>query len=542
MLEHGEEFQAAVITQELEGSIAKLRASRYEPGRRSRSWLKIKARREQELVVIGYEPGKGSHADLGALLVATREGSAWRYAGEVGSGLDGRTRTLMRHLLDEHAVEEPPVPDVPPVRGVRWSEPRHVIRAEFTEWTTDGLLRQASFKGREIGRDPTSVSRERVEPAAEARAKAVAKQHRSATLADEAPPTVAEPTTTGRGRVPAGEGRRGTRRAYRRGADVTASPMKLVRTEPDPETPARSVTAAELDALRALGKGGRWKVGGHAVDLTNLDKVLFPRSGFTKRDLVVYYTTIAPVLMPYLAGRPLNVHRWPDGIEGKTQFWQKQIPSHAPDWVARWDYPEAGHDQSHTYVVADRVATMAWLANQAVIDLHPWTSTTADYWRPTYALIDIDPGEKTTWPELLTLARLYRTALDHLGVSRLPEGHRQARRPDLGAGRAALHLRRDARLGRGALARGRGGRARPGLVGMGQGRSRWQGAPRLHAERDQQDTRRAVRRAARPQRCGLRADHLGGARRRHAQTRCLGHARDRGARREGRGPLQGLPR
>ena len=64
---------------------------------------------------------------------------------------------------------------------------------------------------------------------------------------------------------------------------------------------------------------------------------------------------------------------------------------------------------------------MAWLANQAVIDLHPWTSTTADYWRPTYALIDIDPGEKTTWPELLTLARLYHTALNHLDVRGYPK-------------------------------------------------------------------------------------------------------------------------
>ncbi|HEY8061041.1 MAG TPA: hypothetical protein VID94_19895, partial [Acidimicrobiales bacterium] len=89
--------------------------------------------------------------------------------------------------------------------------------------------------------------------------------------------------------------------------------------------------------------------------------------------------------------------------------------------VNRWDYPEAGHDQSHTYVVADRVATMAWLANQAVIDLHPWTSRLPEYWRPTYAYVDIDPGERTTWPEVLTLARLYRTALGHLGVRGYPK-------------------------------------------------------------------------------------------------------------------------
>ncbi len=89
--------------------------------------------------------------------------------------------------------------------------------------------------------------------------------------------------------------------------------------------------------------------------------------------------------------------------------------------MARWDYPDAGKEQSHTYVVADRVATMAWLANQAVIDLHPWTSRLPDYWRPTYAFIDIDPGEETTWPEVLTIARLYHAALDHLGVRGFPK-------------------------------------------------------------------------------------------------------------------------
>ncbi len=184
--------------------------------------------------------------------------------------------------------------------------------------------------------------------------------------------------------------------------------------------PALAATAEELTALDALGTGGHWEVGGHVVNLTNLDKVLWPGPGYTKRDLVRYDVTIAPFILPYLRERPLNTDRWPDGVTGH-HFWQKQIPKHAPDWVARWDYPEAGKDQSHTYVVADRVATMAWLANQAVIDLHPWTSRLPDYMQPTYALIDIDPGERTTWEEVLVLARLFRAALGHLGVAGYPK-------------------------------------------------------------------------------------------------------------------------
>ena len=164
-----------------------------------------------------------------------------------------------------------------------------------------------------------------------------------------------------------------------------------------------------------MRKDGPWDIGGQTIPLTNLDKVLFPEPGFTKRDLIRYYVTVSPILIPYLQNRALNLWRWPDGVLG-GHFWQKQIPPWAPKWIDRWEYPEAGTNESHTYLVVDQVATMAWLANHAAIDLHPWTSTIDDYKHPTYALIDIDPGTKTTFEELVTLAQLYRTALGHLKV------------------------------------------------------------------------------------------------------------------------------
>jgi bifunctional non-homologous end joining protein LigD len=406
--EHGVHFQKAIIKEGLEGSMAKLRHSPYEPGRRSRSWLKIKARREQELVLVGYEPGEGTHAELGSVLVATWEEEGWRFAGHVGSGIDARTRKLLRRLLDEHRLDDPPIVGAPDLPDAVWSEPRQVIRAEFTEWTTDGLLRQASYKGREMGKDPQSVSREDVEIEREARGKAAGEAQKQLRTREQ---READSRTA-----------RERRDADRAASAAAADPdLQLVRVSGDVGDPPEAVTAQELAALEGMGKAGAWEVGGHSVRLTNLDKMLFPELGLTKRDLVRYYTTIAPAVLPYLRERPLNVHRWPDGVEGKTQFWQKQIPDHAPDWVARWDYPDAGREQSHTYVVADRVATLAWLANQAVIDLHPWTSRLPDYWRPTYAYVDIDPGEKTTWSEVLTLARLYRSALQHLGVHAYPK-------------------------------------------------------------------------------------------------------------------------
>ena len=164
----GLDLYAAAEAHGVEGIIAKLRRSTYDPGKRSRAWLKIKIRREQELVVVGYETGKGSHADLGALLVATFDDDAYRYAGEVGSGIDTRTRRALRARLDELAADAPTVADPPRLPAVHWVEPRIVIRATFAEWTSDGLLRQAAFLGLEPDRDPRSVSRERpvaVDPA-----------------------------------------------------------------------------------------------------------------------------------------------------------------------------------------------------------------------------------------------------------------------------------------------------------------------------------------------------------------------------------------
>ncbi len=439
----GEDFYAAARKQGLEGIVAKLRRSRYEPGRRSRSWLKIKIRRDQELVVVGYEPGKGSHADLGSLLVAVYEGDELRYAGEVGSGLNERMRRTLREQLDALARPDPPCTGAPAIRGAHWAEPKIVIRAEFSEWTSDNLLRQAAYKGLEVGRDPKSVRRERPEDAD----KAVAAAERESGPEPEvaaAQPSVKASTTGSVAKSVAGASANVSKtsatasvakavagasakakastpaKARAASSNTVSKGLKLVRSPGEVGDPPEAVTQAELDELDAMTKDGLWSIGGVQIKLSNLDKVLFPGVGLTKRDLIRYYVTISPVLLPYLRDRPLNVDRWPDGVNG-PHFWQKQIPSHAPPWIARWDYPEASKNESHTYVVADRLATLAWLANQAVIDLHPWTSRLPHWFRPTYALIDIDPGEKTTFDQVVMLAKLYRTALGHLGVTGVPK-------------------------------------------------------------------------------------------------------------------------
>jgi bifunctional non-homologous end joining protein LigD len=183
-------------------------------------------------------------------------------------------------------------------------------------------------------------------------------------------------------------------------------------------------TAEELAALGSLGKAGLWTVQGRELKLTNLDKVLFPaRDGdtpVTKREIVRYHAVIAPFMLPYTYDRPINLNRFPDGAD-RPGFWHKEVPGHAPDWMSRWHNDEADPGETEWYFVVDSVPALAWMANYGALELHAWTSRLPDVHQPTWALIDIDPGPNVGFDDVLVLARLYRTALDHLGVLGMPK-------------------------------------------------------------------------------------------------------------------------
>ncbi|MEZ5320880.1 MAG: hypothetical protein R2698_02145 [Microthrixaceae bacterium] len=198
----------------------------------------------------------------------------------------------------------------------------------------------------------------------------------------------------------------------------------------EPQTPG----ADELAALDAIDGDGVWEVAGRSVRLTNLDKVLFPApaggwgrmqvgpagAGLTKRDMIRYYATVAPTMLGYLRGRPLNMNRFPDGVD-RPGFWHKAVPDHAPDWIDRWRFEHAAPGRTRWYFVVEHPAALVWLANYGVVEFHAWTSTCTAPEEPSWALIDLDPGASTTFDELLVLARLHRSALDHLGIRAQPK-------------------------------------------------------------------------------------------------------------------------
>ena len=203
--------------------------------------------------------------------------------------------------------------------------------------------------------------------------------------------------------------------------EVKASPAatwssSALWNAPDPDE------LAALDELPA--RGGQWEVGDHTLKLTNLDKVLIPakrpHKAVTKRDLIRHYASVAPAILPYVAGRPINLHRYPDGID-ETGFWHKARPTHAPDWLPSWRNDEADPGETEVYSVLDSAAALAWAANFGAIELHPWTSTTDDPHEPTWAMVDIDPGTSSSFEDMVMLARLHRTALDQIGVEGCPK-------------------------------------------------------------------------------------------------------------------------
>ena len=184
-----------------------------------------------------------------------------------------------------------------------------------------------------------------------------------------------------------------------------------------------------------------------------------------------YYASIAPVLLPYLADRPLNLHRFPDGVDHKG-FWQKQAPKYTPEWIPRWDNVDADPGESEQYLVADSAAALAWLANHAAVELHPWTSRIADVAPSDLRAHRHRPRRQaTTWDELLTP----RPAAPHRARTprraRLPEDERAGAASRCGSrSHPARRSTRPAAWVERAVADGRQGRRRRRERRLGEAR------------------------------------------------------------------------
>ena len=161
-------------------------------------------------------------------------------------------------------------------------------------------------------------------------------------------------------------------------------------------------------------------VDGHDIRLTNLEKVLFPEDGYTKADLIRYYTEVSPFLLPAIRDRPLTMKVMPDGIAGPF-FYQKDKPEFTPKWVQTWVDKTAEREGGIDYVLGNNLATLVWLANYTAIEIHPWLSRVDDPDHPDIAIIDLDPQTGSTWDDVKEAAHIVHELLDAVGLQGFPK-------------------------------------------------------------------------------------------------------------------------
>ena len=162
------------------------------------------------------------------------------------------------------------------------------------------------------------------------------------------------------------------------------------------------------------------EIEGKHLSLTNLDKVLYPEAGFTKGQVIDYYARIAPVLVPHLAGRPLTLKRYPEGVDHEY-FFEKNATKHRPDWVKTAPIWSEGNHRNVNYILANDLATLVWTANLAAIELHPSLSLAKKIESPTIIAFDLDPGPPANVLQCCQVAFWLKEIFDHFGLRSFPK-------------------------------------------------------------------------------------------------------------------------
>jgi bifunctional non-homologous end joining protein LigD len=355
--EQGEAFFEAASEMKLEGMIAKRADSRYA-GRRSPDWVKVKCQRRQEFVIGGYTKPRGSGRHFGALHVGVYHDGALRHVTRVGSGFDDALQdAIWAQLQPLRRADSPFGASGPSGREDTWVEPRLVCEVRFTEWTADQGLRHPIFIGMRTDRKPEEVRREGVEPEAGP---------------SDAPD--ADPPGAARAPSAAGAGRR-------------------AMAPPDPEP--------------------------RVVRLSNLKKVFWPDEGYTKGDLIAYYDTVAPLMLPYLGDRPIVLTRYPDGIKGKS-FFQKDAPVFVPDWMRTESVYSKDSDRDIRFFVVDDAESLRYVANLGTIPIHMWSARSGSLERPDWLVLDLDP-KGAPFAHVVRVARSLRDILEELDLPSYPK-------------------------------------------------------------------------------------------------------------------------
>ena len=360
-LEKGKELFELAEKNGLEGILAKRTDSPYV-SERSPYWVKLKVTQTVDAVVGGWTEPRTPALSFGSLLLGLYEGKKLRFIGHVGSGFDAKKQKELSGRLKELAAPACPFESVPVTNEKpSWVSPELVARVKFSGWTDEHALRHPVFVALREDARPADCQWER----------------------ETAPPAV-DPVVVRApeivGRVLSGK------------AQIEAELFK-----------GRSETVTiELDGKR--------------LRLSNLNKVYFPESGHTKRELLAYYYRMADFILPFLRDRALVLRRYPDGIKGQA-FFQKDVREGLPDWFKTVPVDSEHRGEVIHYATANDRASLLFLTGLGCIDHNPWSNRYDDIDHPDYFFFDLDPSDGTEFSVVVTIARALHEKLEELRLA-----------------------------------------------------------------------------------------------------------------------------
>jgi len=352
----------------LEGVMAKRSGSVYTIGKRTRDWLKIKTEKTQELVIGGYTINEGTNKLFSALLLGIINGGRFEYVTPVGTGFNKKMQEEILNKLKPFETADCPFSTVPeynkpsrfrpnpPKAEVVWVKPRFVAEISYRELTSNGAIRQPSFRGLREDKKPADVVWEKEEKAGNLQSHKLVQQK-----------VLVAPKNTGRNTL----------------------------LNPTEETQTREVDK-------------------HELRFTNLSKLYWPKERYTKRDMINYYYQVAPVMLRYMKDRPQIMNRHPHGIEGES-FYQKDVKGKVPGWIRTFPYYSYADKKEKEFLVCTNEASLLYLASLGCIEMNPWHSTTEKPDNPDWCIIDLDP-DGNPFSQVIQAAQVTRQVLDSIGV------------------------------------------------------------------------------------------------------------------------------
>lgn len=377
----GIEFFHASEKAGIEGIMAKKADSAYSSGDRSKEWIKVKVERRQEVVIGAFTRNAGTDKLFSALAIGVYENGVLRYIGKVGTGWSEKKQQEMMAEFEPLITEvcpfdvEPDVDEPSQFRPRRlggkpfWLKPELVCEVNIAEITSDGKVRQASFKGMRKDKDAKEVVLEVPEDTSE---------------------TVAE-------------------------VDETPVPIK---TEPNPKKAMSKKIKPESSFLDAEKDSQTVKVDRCPLQFNHLSKVYWPEDGITKRDIFNYYDQVAEYMVPYLKDRPMSLNRFPNGIHGPS-FYQKNVKDKVPDCMKTMPHTNDKGEEKE-YLVATNKASLLWMASLGCIEINPWFSRVGSPDNPDFCIIDLDP-DKQHFDQVISAALEVKKVCDAIGITAYPK-------------------------------------------------------------------------------------------------------------------------